>query len=237
MPGDERTPIGGPGSIEDVDAAWADRLAAMLATSPVNLLSRDDRARAREVHVDECARIARALRPVAGSRWMDLGTGGGLPGLVLARVHPTTSWTLVDARRKKVDAVASFAEALDLPNVRALHGRAEALADTELRGAFDGVVSRAAGSLEATVTLARPFVTSGEIVAIRGPRVDHDVTSATRRCGQLGLSVEDVIEIGGTIRPTWLVRLRADGAVPDDFSRMQRKLLRGPGGGSSGGIR
>lgn len=214
-----------------IELSWAAELARLIASAPVNLVSRRDRGDVRRIHVDEAIAVSRQLRLRDGGRWMDLGTGGGLPGLVLAAAFPNTSWTLVDARAKKIGLVRHFADVLDLSNVQALHARAEDLAASGKTRAYDGVVSRAAGSLATTVVLARPFITHGTVIAIRGPRVAEDVETSARICADLGLVVDAVDEIGGTIRPTWLVRLRGQGPVPADFPRTQRALLRATRGG------
>ncbi|HSJ46428.1 MAG TPA: RsmG family class I SAM-dependent methyltransferase [Euzebyales bacterium] len=218
-----------------IEPSWAAELARLIASAPVNLVSRADRGDVQGIHLDEAIAVTRHLHVRDGDRWMDLGTGGGLPGLVLAAAYPQTSWTLVDARSKKIELVRHFADVLDLPNVQALHARAEDLAASGHIGIYNGVVSRAAGSLAATVVLARPFITRGTVIAIRGPRAREDVDACATICADLGLVVDAVEEIGGTIRPTWLVRLRGQGPVPADFPRTQRALLRATRGGSSDG--
>src|SRR5688500_16815942 len=62
------------------------RLADLIATSPHNLVARGERGWVYERHIAECVALAEMVRPAG--RWMDLGTGGGLPGLVLAWRHP-----------------------------------------------------------------------------------------------------------------------------------------------------
>lgn len=220
---------------QPIDPSWAAELAQLIATAPVNLVSRQDRPHVRWIHVDEAIAVSRRLPVWSGDRWMDLGTGGGLPGLVLAAAFPTTLWTLVDARGKKIRQVQRFADVLALSNVQALHARAEDLSTSEHAGAYAGVVSRAAGSLGRTAVLSRPFITDGMIIAIRGPRAMEEVDTSMMVLTDLRLVVDAVDEIGGTIRPTWLVRLRGQGPVPADFPRTQRALLRATSGGSSDG--
>lgn len=213
--------------------AWCDELADLIANSPVNLVSRGDRADVRRIHVDECVAVARTLAPHDASRWIDLGTGGGLPGLVLAASYPATIWTLIDARAKKLAQVRRFAAALGVRNVTTVHGRAEALCDDpRCRGAYDGVVARAVGSLGVTVALARGFVTTGQIIAIRGPRAHDEASALDRWSDVLGTTVETIEQISGTMRPTWLVRMRGLGAPPDRFPRARTELLQSARGGT-----
>lgn len=215
-----------------LDPAWLERLADLIADAPVNLVSRADRADVLGVHIDECVRVAAALSVTPGAQWLDLGTGGGLPGLVLAAVYPDSSWCLVDARAKKIRQVAMFARVLGLSNVDAVHARAEDLAAT-VAGRCDGVISRAVGSLGQTAVLARPFVHAGEIVAVRGPRAPAEAEDLRAWSHDLGLSVGAVTEVEGTMRPTWLVRLVVAGPPPQRFPTARRALLRSGTGGSS----
>lgn len=214
-------------------SAWLDELAALIASSPINLVSRGDRADVRGLHVDESVAVAQAMRPAVGSRWMDLGTGGGLPGLVLAACFPAVTWTLVDARAKKLSQVEHFARVLELDNVTTLHGRAEELSgDRAHDGAYAGVVARAVGSLALTAALARGFVERGEIVAIRGPRAREEASAIVRWCDDLGITLETVLEISGTMRPTWLIRLCGRGPAPARFPRARTELLQSARGGT-----
>jgi 16S rRNA (guanine(527)-N(7))-methyltransferase RsmG len=212
---------------------WLDRLAALIADAPVNLVSRGDRTNVRAVHVDECVAVAQRIRPARGASWMDLGTGGGLPGLVLAAAFPDVAWTLLDARRKKVALVRQFADELGLENVTTLHGRAEELtADPAYGGRYAGVTSRAVGSLAASVALSRGFVEDGEIVAIRGPKADAEAESLVPWCDDLGITLATVERISGTMRPTWLVRWQGRGPVPARFPRARTQLLQSARGGT-----
>ncbi len=156
------------------------RLAGLLADSPHNLVSNAERSQVLERHVLESASVADALVPTG--RWMDLGTGGGLPGLVLAARHPDVAWTLVDATAKKIAAVRSFAAELGLTNVTPMQGRAETLArDPEHRGQYDGVVARAVAPLVTLTELARGFLAQdGLLVAIKGPAWQEELDAAAR---------------------------------------------------------
>jgi 16S rRNA (guanine527-N7)-methyltransferase len=198
-----------------------DRLAELLAGSAHNLVSRRERATVRAVHLPECAQVAAHLPLEPGARWVDLGTGGGLPGLVLAILRPDVTWTLIDATTKKIAAVRSFAQVLKIDNVQAVAGRAEALGrDPEYRSRFDGVVSRALGRLVVAAELSRGFVRPGGwVVAVKGPRWPQELSEASAGLTELGLRHVSTVEMPSLARATWLVTMRADGTVPRRFPR------------------
>lgn len=108
-------------------------------------------------------------------RALDLGTGGGVPGLVLALARPSVEWTLVDSVRKKVDAVRSFVEALGLGNVAAVAERAESLGRAvEHREAYGLVTARACAALPVLAEYALPLLAvGGALVAWKG-RIGED---------------------------------------------------------------
>lgn len=222
--------VSGPVPLTD---AWCDELAAMIADAPINLVSRADRPNVRELHVDESVAIAHHIRPENGSSWMDLGTGGGLPGLVLAASFPHVEWMLLDARAKKIAHVAQFAERLGLTNVTTVHGRAEELAERpEHQGRYAGVVARAVASLEMTIALGRGFVEDGELIVVRGPKARKESAALVRWSDDLGVTLETVVQISGTMRPTWLIRLRGRGPAPVHFPQARRRLLNSARGGT-----
>ena len=197
------------------------RLSELIAQAPLNLVSRRDRNDVRALHVDEAVAVAAQLAAEDGSRWLDLGTGGGLPGLVLAVLRPSVHWVLVDATAKKVAAVRGFADALALENVDVLCGRAEELARQRgLRASFDGVVMRAVASLAVSAELARGFLTDGgAFVAVKGPRYVEDAAGIDQLLPRLRLEPPTAEEVPNTVRATWLVTMRARGQVPEDIPR------------------
>lgn len=196
-------------------------LADLIASSPHNLVSRRDRADVLGLHLEECAALAGMLPVKPGARWIDVGTGGGLPGLVLALCRPDTEWTLLDATRKKVEAVRSFAAALGLRNVIALHDRAERLAHQDgMRGRFEGAVSRALGPLPVVMELCRGFVApGGTIAAVRGPQWAAEVERARPAARLLRIADLHALPVPVAARPTWVVTMRADGPAPQGCPR------------------
>jgi 16S rRNA (guanine527-N7)-methyltransferase len=104
----------------------------------INVISRKDTENFYERHVLHSLGIAKVMEFSAGSRILDIGTGGGFPGIPLAMLHPDCQFTLVDSIGKKIRVVNEVKDALGLTNVNAIHDRAE-----NIQGSFDFIVSRA----------------------------------------------------------------------------------------------
>jgi 16S rRNA (guanine527-N7)-methyltransferase len=104
----------------------------------INVISRKDMEHLYEKHVLHSLSIYRFAPFQPGSKVLDIGTGGGFPGIPLAIMMPEVKFTLVDSIGKKIKVVQGVAEALQLKNVEAYHERAE-----KIKGKFDFVVSRA----------------------------------------------------------------------------------------------
>lgn len=123
----------------------------------INLISRKDTASFEVKHVLHSLAIARFIRFYPGAQVLDLGTGGGFPGIPLAIVFPEVQFTLVDSIEKKMKAVQDIVNQLDLQNVKVVRGRAE-----EQTGNFDYVVSRAVAPMNDLVRWTRKQLISGQ---------------------------------------------------------------------------
>lgn len=120
-------------------------------------------------------------------RALDLGSGGGVPGLLLALARPSVAWTLVDSVGKKVEAVRSFVEELGISNATALAGRAEALGRGELRETQDLVTARACASLPVLAEYSLPLVhPGGSLLAWKGPITDAELAAGAAASRLLG---------------------------------------------------
>ncbi len=108
----------------------------------INVISRKDIDFLYERHVLHSLGIAKAIRFAPGTSVLDVGTGGGFPGIPLAIMFPETSFHLVDSIGKKIKVVKAVAEALKLQNVTSEQTRAESLIEK-----YDFIVSRAVTSL------------------------------------------------------------------------------------------
>lgn len=144
-----------------------ERFAALLPlyedwNSKINVISRKDMGCFYEHHVLHSLAVARVVsfRPMA--EVLDVGTGGGFPGVPLAILFPETRFTLVDSIGKKIRVVNEVAQALQLDNVKALQSRAE-----QLRGEFDFVVSRAVTAMPELVGWVRRLVSTSQYHDLR----------------------------------------------------------------------
>ncbi len=110
-------------------------------------------------HICDSLALLPALQKCSATRLLDLGSGGGLPGLPLACVRPNLHVTLLDATKKKVEAVQRVIAALDLSNVAVICGRAEQVAhDPAQREQYDVVTARAVAGLPLLVEYSAGFV-------------------------------------------------------------------------------
>ncbi len=133
---------------------------------------------------------ALTVLPVIGdaATLVDVGTGGGLPGIPLAIARPDLAVTLVEATGKKCEALTRFVEGLGLDRVSVVNGRAETVArDPALRERFDVATSRALGALPVVLELTLPFIAiGGEAIAMKGPAVAAELDGAASALQRLG---------------------------------------------------
>lgn len=125
-------------ALKDLYAHWNEQ---------INVISRKDLDQFYERHVLHALAIAKVMPFSAGSEILDVGTGGGFPGIPLAILFPECNFHLVDSIGKKIKVVKEVAEALKLKNVRASHDRAE-----NIKGTYDFVVSRAVTAMPVFLT-------------------------------------------------------------------------------------
>ena len=144
-----------------------------------NLTAVRDPAQMRTQHLADCRAVVEPLcRQMGGQgravRILDVGSGGGLPGVVLALADPGWEVTCVDSVGKKAAFVRQVAAELGLPNLHAMHGRVEALKAPR----FDVITSRAFASLSDFVRLTRQLLApDGVWMAMKGKRPDGEIAA------------------------------------------------------------
>ncbi len=122
----------------------------------INLISRADIDRLFEHHLLPSLAIAKICKFAAGSKILDVGTGGGFPGIPLAICFPQADFLLIDSIGKKINVVKSIAEDLKLENVRTMQIRAE-----ELQDQFDFILGRAVTALPRFIDWVKSKIRSG----------------------------------------------------------------------------
>ncbi|MDC8772158.1 16S rRNA (guanine(527)-N(7))-methyltransferase RsmG [Roseateles albus] len=166
----------------ELSEAQVDRLLAYLAmmekwNKVYNLTSlRDPQAMLTHHLIDSLSLLPALRKQAAGSalRLMDVGSGGGLPGVVVAICHPEIDVSCVDAVLKKASFITQVAAELKLPNLHGVHSRVEAL-DTP---AFDLITSRAFASLLDFTTLTRQHLKPGAVwLAMKGQHPTEEIAA------------------------------------------------------------
>lgn len=186
----------------DLPAELLDRLAAYLAL----LLDANTRMNLTAVRdADDAWRrlIIDSLTPLPGlddlaedSTLIDVGTGGGLPGIPLAIARPDLRVSLLEATGKKAAFLRDAAEALPLPDVTVLNDRAETLGQHAAhREHYDAAVCRAVGPMNVLLELCLPLIkTGGRLLAMKGPKAEAELKDAGDALDRLGagdLTVHD----------------------------------------------
>lgn len=156
----------------------------------INVISRKDIDHLYEHHVLHSLAIGKALKFKSGSSILDLGTGGGFPGIPLAILFPECHFKLIDGTGKKIRVVEDVAQSLGLVNVVAQQLRGE-----EEKGEYDFIVSRAVMPLPDLVKIVRKNVSKNQrnamangVFCLKGGNIDSEVKPYKRIAEVMGLS-------------------------------------------------
>lgn len=156
----------------------------------INVISRKDIENLYLHHVLHSMAISKMLRFKAGSKVMDLGTGGGFPGIPLAIMFPDVHFHLVDSIGKKVKVGQAVAEAIGLTNISFRHCRGE-----EEKGLFDFVVSRAVMPLADLVKIVRKNIEKKQqnalpngLICLKGGELQHEILPFRKQAISLELN-------------------------------------------------
>jgi 16S rRNA (guanine527-N7)-methyltransferase len=147
-------------------------------------------------HILNCALIAPLLRPGTVG---DVGSGAGLPGLVLAIARPDVEFVLIEPMERRVDWLLTESADLGLSNVTVLRARAE---DARLAEPLNQVTARAVTALSKLIPATAPLVAhGGEMLFYKGARVADEVAAAAKQIRKARLSGVEVLLMGEGIVP------------------------------------
>jgi 16S rRNA (guanine527-N7)-methyltransferase len=165
------------------------RYAEEVRACPHNLMSRAGLLELDGRHIPESVRFAARLPRDA--KVVDIGSGGGLPGLVIAIVRPDLDVHLVESTGKKADFLSTTAAKLEI-RATVHHARVEDVAKGELSAQFDVVTARAVAALRKLVDLAVPLLKpDGALYAIKGSQWEAELTDSQERIEHHRLAVLD----------------------------------------------
>ncbi len=168
----------------------------LLWNSKMNLLSIHDPLDLPIKHCIDSLLPARFISNPSGSL-LDIGTGGGFPGIPLKIVLPNLALTLLDASRKKTSFLRELTAKLRLEAVRIIQGRVEELtADPAFASGFDVVTSRAAFKLADLLMIGHPFLKKdGVLIAMKGKGLQEEWPEAKRICEKVNLKVAEQYDL------------------------------------------
>jgi len=129
----------------------------------INVISRKDIDHLYEHHVLHSLAIAKYDPFKPGMRALDLGTGGGFPGIPLAIMYPDVNFTLLDSIAKKIKVVTEISAALELENVTVVHSRAE-----DYKGRYDLIIGRAVSTISQLIAWSKHLVPTHDWIMLKG---------------------------------------------------------------------
>ncbi len=170
----------------------------------INLVSRKDEPNIWQSHILHSLTLLIRMDVPLGQRVLDLGTGGGLPGIPMKIVRPDLTFLLLDSTKKKIDAVSDMVAQLGLTGIETRWGRAEDVGKEPAHsGAYDLVVARAVASLNDLIKWGKPFLNPSNptrrLVTLKGGDMFKEILHARRVSGAkdvhtIPLSLADVTE-------------------------------------------
>ena len=142
-------------------------------------------------HILNSALLAPLIKP---GRVGDIGSGAGLPGLVLAIARPDAQFILIEPMERRVDWLRRESEALELDNVEVVRARAE---EAKLSAWLDQATARAVSALSKLIPLTVPLVRSGgELLFLKGASVEAEMESASKVIRRVRLTDVEVLTLG-----------------------------------------
>lgn len=165
----------------------------------INLTAIKDRDEAVQKHIADSLTICSLDEYRNAKAVMDIGTGAGFPGALLAIASPDKNFVLMDSTLKRLKVIDEFVEDLEITNTRTLHARAEEVAGKdEYAGRFDLCVSRAVANLSTLSGWCLPFVKKGGyFISYKGENYQEEIAAAEKVLKKFGGRLTRVVEVSG----------------------------------------
>lgn len=179
----------------------------------INLTAVKNRNEAIQKHIIDSLMICDLEEYRKSESIIDIGTGAGFPGALLAIVSPEKNFILLDSTLKRLKVINEFAEILGIDNITTIHARAEEIVKKEgLAGSFDLCVSRAVANLQKLSAWCLPFVkTGGYFISYKGENYKEEIDAAKstiRRLDGVIEGIEHVDFVSDEISGHVLIKIR-----------------------------
>lgn len=139
------------------------------------------------------------IAPLFSGRVGDVGSGAGLPGLVLAIARPDVEWVLIEPMERRVAWLSEQVESLELDNVEVVRARAE---DWKRGPVLDAVTARAVSALRSLVPITAPLVRDGgELILLKGANAENEIAAAEKQLRKFKVTNPRVEIIGADLLP------------------------------------
>ena len=177
-------------------------------------------------HIEDCLKLL-PLLPASGSV-IDVGTGGGLPGAVLAVCRPDLKFTLIDSVSRKTNALCEIMKALEITNTEVLCTRSEDLA-SKRREYFDCATVRAVSEAGVIAEYLSPLVRPGGILlAMKGSAVESEIEPLRGKWGRIGLFEPRLYEYDICGHKNYMLTWKKASPCPRTFPRQAGKAAKKP---------
>ena len=182
-------------------------------------------------HFLDCLLVSKATDFKKGSKVIDVGTGAGFPGLVIAAAYPEVEVTLLDSTGKKLKAVENMAQEMGVTNAQVIHMRAEeAGKKPEFREKYDFATARAVAELRVLLEYTLPFVkVGGTFLSLKGASAVDEIDGAKASLKTLGGKIEGINEFtlpGGDKRA--IINVKKISHIPPKFPRVSAQIAKKP---------
>lgn len=182
-------------------------------------------------HFLDCLLVMKYASFKAGDKIIDVGTGAGFPGLVIAAACPDVEVTLLDSTGKKLKAVGEIAEAMGVENVKIVHTRAEEAGQkSEFRERYDYATARAVAELRVLLEYALPFVKKGgHFLSLKGAAAVSEIDGAANSLRVLGGKIQGIDEFslpGGDKRA--IISVKKISQIPPKYPRVSAQIAKKP---------